>query len=301
MSDAENIIFSRGVNFILPNSIPTHFDRTEEYNLGDVLVYEKKLRPLMPWRKHRLVFTGVNISSLLTESIQPNNGVQEVFSDSNTTRTFEKSAIVDAEVIYAIAHLGIHIAESERATMSVNFGKIERHFSNLTDLLSRQAADKKFRVLTEHPVIKDAMAHNRTIFVINNVYVAEKADINLTFTSKGTGTDTKKVQAPVPNPAATTTSTTGTTTDTTSTTAGTTGTTTQLPQVTPVSSASDATVGANIDLSVEMTGNSGNRFTSMRCIAIGTLIDPCMYIDCGLFVIPISYRLNCIPNSFPTI
>ena len=240
----------------------------------------------MPWRKHRLVFTGVNISSLLTESIQSDNGVQEVFSDSNTTRTFGETAKVDAEIMYAIAHLGIHIAESERATMSVNFGKIERHFSNLTDLLSRQAADKKFRVFAEHPVIKDAMAHNKTIFVINNVYVAEKADISLTFTgdSKGTGTDTKKVQAPVPNPATTTTSTTGTTTGTTSTTAG---TTTQQPQVTPVS-ASGGTVGINIDLSAEMTGNSGN-FTSMRCIARNPhrfLIS--LYVDCGLFVIPIT-------------
>ena len=248
MGDAENIIFSRAVNFVLPNSIPTHFDRSEEYQLGDVLVYEKKLRPLMPWRKHRLVFTGVNISSLLTESIQLDNGVQNVFSDSSTTRTFGESAKVDAEIMYAIANLGIHIAESERATMTVNFGKIDRHFSNLTDLISRQAADKKFRVLADHPVIRDAMAHNKTLFVINNLYVAEKADVSLSFTgdSKDTDTDTaKQAQAPAANP------------PTSTSTASTTGTT-QQPQATPAPAASSDTIGANIDLSVTMTGNSGN-------------------------------------------
>ena len=243
---AEDIIFSRAVNFVLPNSIPTHFDRTEEYKIGDVLVYERKLRPLMPWRKHRLVFTGVNISNLLTEAIQIDNGVQEVFSQSSTTRTFGESAKVDAEIVYAIAHLGIHIAESENATMSIDFGKIERQFSNLTDLLSRQAADKKLRVLTDHSVIKDAMAHSKTLFVINNVYVAEKADVSLTFTSdsKDTGADSKQVQtpAPPPPPPATTTSTTDTTTTT---------------QTTSVSSAPGATISGDFNLSMKMTGNSG--------------------------------------------
>ena len=248
MGDAEDIIFSRAVNFVLPNSIPTHFDRSEEYQLGDVLVYEKKLRPLMPWRKHRLVFTGVNISRLLTESIQVDNGVQEVFTDSNTTRTFGETAKIDAEIMYAIAHLGIHIAESEHATMTVNFGKIDRHFSNLTDLLARKAADKKFRVLADHPVIRDAMTHNKTLFVINNLYVAEKADVSLTFTgdSKDTGTDNKQAQAPVATPPTSTP-------DTTSTTG-----TTQPPQATPAPSASSGTIGADIDLSVETTGSSGN-------------------------------------------
>ena len=266
MDDAENAIFSRAVNFVLPNSIPTHFDRSEEYQVGDVLVYEKKLHPLMPWRKHKLIFTGVNISSLLTESVQLDNGVQEVFSDSSTTWTFGESAKVDAQIMCAIAKLGIHVAESEHATMSVNFGRIDRHFSNLAHLPTRQAADKKLHVLADHPVIRDAKAHNRTLFVINNLYVAEKADVSLSYASghgsKDTGTDTKQAQAPATNPPTSTADTTGTT---------------QQPQATPASGKT-STIGANIDLSVEMSGHSGN----------GTFIHYSIH----------SYRLPCMWNPY---
>ena len=255
-SEAEGVIFNRAVNFVLPHAIPTHFDRSQEYKLGDVLVYEKKLRAFMPWRRHRLVFTGVSISDLLTEAIQIDTKVEERFTEGSTTRTFGESAKVDAEVTYAVAHLGAKIAESERATVSVDFGKISRQYSNLSELLSRQVAEKKYQVLTEHPVIKDAITHNRTLFVINNLYVAEKAEVSLIVTSDST--DPKPSAS---NSSASTTSTTSGTTNTTTT--NTSGdppppTTTPAP---PSGGGSGPTIGGDVDISFGKTGKSGNLLT----------------------------------------
>ena len=262
------IIFGRAVNFVLQHAIPTHFDRSQEYKLGDVLVYEKKLRVFMPWRKHRLVFTGVNIADLLTEAIHIETGEEQVFTEGSISRTFGESAKVDGEVMYAIAHLGVQIDETEHATISADFGKIDRHYTNLSSLLSRQAADKKFRVLADHPVIKDAIAHNRTLFVINNLYVAEKADVNLNFTdsSQNTGTDNKQAN---PTTSSTTSSTTTNPTTTTTgapsttTTTGapsTTTTTTGVPSTTvnTQTAATSFSVGGDINLSFQKLGKSGN-------------------------------------------
>ena len=101
MAEAERIVFNRAVNFVVPSAIPTHLDRSDEYTLGDVLVFEKKLRPFMPWRKHRLVFTGVNISELLKDQTEPLNvqeNVESIFDNANTSRTFGVDARVDAEI-----------------------------------------------------------------------------------------------------------------------------------------------------------------------------------------------------------
>ena len=274
MSEAEGVIFNRAVNFVLPHAIPTHFDRSEEYKLGDVLVYEKKLRALMPWRRHRLVFTGVNISDLLTEAIQIDKKEEDTFTEANTTRTFGESAKVDAEVAYAVAHFGAKIAESERATVSVNFGKVSRHYSNLSELLSRQAAEKKYQVLS-HPVIRDAIAHNRTLFVINNLYVAEKADVSLIVTGDDAGPN-----PPPPSSSSASGGTTSTTSSTTNTTTtNTTTTTTDPPPPTteaPSSGSGGLTIGGDIDVSFGKTGKSG-------ILTIVNLI--CVYKFYGRYII----------------
>lgn len=254
-SEAEGVIFNRAVNFVLPHAIPTHFDRSQEYKLGDVLVYENKLRAFMPWRRHRLVFTGVNISELLKETIQIDTKTEDRFTEASTTRTFGESAKVDAEVTYAVAHLGAKIAESERATVSVDFGKISRQYSNLSELLRQQPAERRYEVSTEHPVIKDAIAHNRTLFVINNLYVAEKADVSLIVTSDSTGT-----KPPPPNTSASTTNTTSGTTNTTTT--NTSGdpppppppTTTAAP---PSGGGSEPSIGGDVEVSLGKAGKSG--------------------------------------------
>ena len=263
MSEAESIVFNQAVNFVLPHAIPTHFDRSDEFKLGDVLVYEKKRRPLMPWRKHRLVYTGVNISDLLTESVQIDTKVEQTFSEGSTTRSFGESAKVDAQVSYAIAHLGVDVAESEHASMSTDFGKIDRHYTNFADLISRQTAERKYQVLLKHPVIKDAMAHNKTLFVINHLYVAEKADVSLIYASddddKGASADKKA--PPSSSTTAGTTSNSGSTTGDTSagtgdTSAGT-GGSTQPPPPTTIPSAGTS-ISGDVHLAFKLTRKSGN-------------------------------------------
>jgi len=239
--NAGSIVFNRAVNFVLPNAIPTHLDRSGEYKLGDVLVFEKKLRPLMPWRKYRLVFTGANISELLTEPVEVTNGVEKVFDNASVTRTFGEDAKVDAEIQYAVGHLGVAIAESEHASVSVDFGKIDRHFTNITDVVSQQSG-KQIHVSTTHPVIQDALTHNKTLFVINSLYVAERAGVSFNYTAP-------------PDPPANTTSATGgvPTTNTPASTA--TGSSTSTAAG---SSTSTESIGGDVSFSITETGKSGN-------------------------------------------
>ena len=134
-SQGERAVFNRAVNFVLPSTIPTHLDRSEEYALGDVLVYEKKVRFLMPWRKHRLLFTVVNLSELLIDnsSLVPKvtKSKTPVFDDASTSRTFGVNANLDTEIQYSVAHFGAGASASENTIFSVDFGKVERDFSNL--------------------------------------------------------------------------------------------------------------------------------------------------------------------------
>jgi len=182
--EGERAVFNRAVHFILPSAIPTHLDRSQEYALGDVLVYEKKLRFLMPWRKHRLVFTGINLSELVDDTVpQITKTVTPVFDDASTSRTFGMGAKFDAEIRYAVAHFGAGVSASENATVSVDFGKVERHFSNLSSLLNNTLNKDRFSVSAVHPVIQEAIRNNRTIFVITSLYVADKANINVSFKS----------------------------------------------------------------------------------------------------------------------
>ena len=253
MAEAERIVFNRGVNFVLPSAIPTHLDRSDEYALGDVLVFEKKLRPFMPWRKHRLVFTGANISELLKDQAEPLN-IQEseesIFDDANTSRSFGVDARVDAEIQYAVAHFGVDVQATENAGMSVDFGKVDRHFTNLSSILAQQSG-KVFASPT-HPVIQDALSKNSTLFVITSMYVAEKAIVNLNFTAGGkddtNDTVKPKSQSTNPPPAGDQTAPTG-----------------QVPPPQPSATTPSATPavtvpegpGADIDVSFTTTGKSG--------------------------------------------
>ena len=260
MAGAEDVIFNRAVNFSLRHAIPTQLDRCNEFALGGVLVFEKKLRPLMPWRKHRLVFTGVNINKLLKEPIDMESKVEVTYDKTSTSRTFGVDAKVDAEIQDAVAHFGVHVAATEHASMSVDFGKVERHYID-HDLLGGETT-KQHQVLTTDSVIKDAIAHNRTLFVINSLYVAEKAEVDLKFTGDSKGINSKPAPTPVPSvtPPSTTTTTTSATTTTTST--GTVPTQSTPPTATGSSASANigalAKVGGDVSVSIEKTGSSGN-------------------------------------------
>ncbi|XP_065887979.1 uncharacterized protein [Dysidea avara] len=193
-SQGERAVFNRAVNFVLPSTIPTHLDRSQEYALGDVLVYEKKVRFLMPWRKHRLLFTGVNLSELLLDnSLVPKVTKSEtpVFDDASTSRTFGVNAKLDTEIQYSVAHFGAGASASENTILSVDFGKVERYFSNLPSLLNQQ----RFSAKQVHPVIQEALRNNETIFVITSLYVADKAIVYVGYKdSRGVGNNKPKSQ-----------------------------------------------------------------------------------------------------------
>ena len=256
MGDAESVIFNRAVNFMLPHAIPTQLDRCNEFALGGVLVFEKKLRLLMPWRKHRLVFTGVNINTLLKEPIDMESKVEVTYDKTSSSRTFGVNGKVDAEVQDAVAHFGVHVAATEHANMSVDFGKVERHYTNLVELLGGEAA-RQHQVSTNHPVIEDAIAHDRTLFVINSVYVAEKAEVNVKFTGDNKGIDGGSKPAPSTPPPSTTTTTTSNTT-----TSATVPTQSTPPTVNGSSASANigalVNIGGDISVSFEETGLSGN-------------------------------------------
>jgi len=247
MAEAERIVFNRAVNFVIPSAIPTHLDRSDEYALGDVLVFEKKLRPFMPWRKHHLVFTGVNISELLKDQTEPLNvqeNVESIFDNANTSRTFGVDARVDAEIQYAVAHFGVDVQATENASMSVDFGKVDRHFTNLSSILAQQSG--KVFASPAHPVIQDASSKNSTLFVITSMYVAEKSIVNLSFTAGGKddAKDTKS-QTANPPPTGDQTAPTGQVPPS------------QPPATTPSATPAVTGPGADIDVSFTTTGKSG--------------------------------------------
>ena len=286
-TERECAIFNRAVNFVLPSTIPTLLDRSDDYALGDVLVYEKRPWVLMPWRKHCLVFTGVNISELgaqessgqpvpsttdfasqqrrtgletelsekqnqesstssLASQITRNNHTSEIFSKAITRRTFGVDAKIDAAMQYAVAHFGVNISASEKSTVSVDFGKVERHSNNLPSLLKQ----KEFSVSAQnssarHPVIKEALKNDRTFFVITSLYVSEKANINVSFTASNKGGD-------VDNTGCSLTTVSGHSTD-------------QNPQSSATNVAKEGiVVGGDIETSFTWAGESGVSLTSFK-------------------------------------
>ena len=267
MAEAERIVFNRGVNFVLPAAIPTHLDRADEYSLGDVLVFEKKLRPLMPWRKDRLVFTDVNISELLKDQAEPldiKESVESIFDNANSSRTFGVDAKVDAEIQYAVAHFGVDVQATENASMSVDFGKVDRHFTNLSSILAQQSG--KISVSMTHPVIQDALKHSSTLFVITSLYVAEKAVVNLSYTAGGKDAAKDhiqpKSQTTNPPPPASGQPATGQPPPTQP------PTTTQPPATTPSTTPAVAAPegpGVDLDVSFTSTGKSGMSYLHTTC------------------------------------
>lgn len=198
------VVLEKAVKAILPSAIPTNLEKIDQYAVGKVLVYSKKPRKLLPTRKHHLDFTGWSLQHLLAEgeSIDIVTARSYLF-DTGTekaSKTLDVKVGADLDISSAIASLA-HAAPSlkfnagDHSTLSItsDFGKVT-HVS--TDLIS-SVLKKQFRLNLEHPIVKTAVEHGGTMFVINSIYEGDHCTVKATLgkdIAEGT-TDGAKVGA----------------------------------------------------------------------------------------------------------
>ena len=184
---AQQTVFARAVSYHLPNAIPTHLERIDEFAIGKVLVYSKRPHRIMPWRRRELDFTGYSLSSLLDES--SGKKVEELktsdtflFDVGTGTSSVEVTVDVDLdgdlEKALKVLNLGggvdVKNDYHKKVSITADFGKIT-HVSS-EELVGTAG---RFKVNKQHPIVQRAMEHGDTLFVILSMYTAERCNISV--------------------------------------------------------------------------------------------------------------------------
>lgn len=177
-------IFVKTVHNYFPTIYPSHLECIDQFDIGQVLIYRQKPRPLMPWRALHLQLSGYPITKLLapgdTLPIATTDSV--IFTTGPATMTRDVQFDVEMGLKEALLRLGIaaDAKEDKKVTISTDFGKVTHVSSNLLDLLSMA----KHKVNTDHPVIREAMNNGETLFVVSSVYSSEKLALQIQVTER---------------------------------------------------------------------------------------------------------------------
>ena len=179
-------VFSRAVQSYLPTAIPTNLEKIDEYSVGKILVYSKRPRKLIPMRKHKLDFTGFSLESLLSdgEALEINTGRTFLFDTEKSTS--KKQVNVDLEGDLDLDSLLTKLFSSKLGTkasagelksvnITTDFGKLTHVASDLVTTIAKG----KLRVNTDHAVVQKAVKNGGVMFVITDIYEAEKCDISV--------------------------------------------------------------------------------------------------------------------------
>ncbi len=180
-------IFGKAVKKYLPTAIPVSLEKIDEYKVGSILVYSKKPRKLIPMRKHELDFTGFSLQSLLVEgSKELSITTARTFLFDTDKATVSKSVKVDVSTDFDLENsilklfsaktdLDLKGGRSKTLTITTDFGNLT-HIA--TDLVTT-IINGKLRVNTEHPVVKKAVENGGVMFVITDIYEAERCDVSV--------------------------------------------------------------------------------------------------------------------------
>ena len=170
-------VFEYTVKGVLHHAIPISLREALDLKMGDVVVYQKTPNKWKPWRKHHLVYSGVNINEALTSPVTINTEEVVLYDDATFSRSVSDSVGLDADVKTALIGFGVNFDIGEQKTLKAEFGQVKRTVWSLRD----EVFKGKFRgsLNMDHPVVKDAKRHGSVLFVVTHLYQAEKVNINL--------------------------------------------------------------------------------------------------------------------------
>lgn len=157
--------------------IPISLDEAVDLKMGDVLMYERTPSKWKPWRKHRLVYSGVNINDVLTSSAKINTEEVVLYDDATFSRGVNDSVGLDADVKTALVAFGVNFDIGEQKTLKAEFGQVKRIVWNLRDEVFKGTF--KGMLNMDHPIVKDAKRHGGVLFVVSHLYQSAKVQVTV--------------------------------------------------------------------------------------------------------------------------
>lgn len=194
---ASQALFSHVVSSCLPEAVPTHLDRINEFGLGKVLIFSRRPRRFIPWSKKDLKFTGWSLSSLLQEAdaneMKIATASSFLFDTSKTTNTVSVSVNLDTDPTLreALAKTDSKLLSggTKQVDISADLGKM----SHISTDLCYSVTTKKLHIKMDHPVIQEALTTGGTLFVISTIYEAERCSIKVSSGDSGTSSEGKGI------------------------------------------------------------------------------------------------------------
>ena len=172
-----NTVFEYTVKGILHDAIPISLEEAVDLKMGDILVYEKTPSKWKPWRKHRLVYSGININDALVAPVTISTAEVVLYNDATFSRNVSDSVGLDADVKTALIAFGVNFDIGEQKTLKGEFGQVKRMAWNLRDEVFRRAF--KGTLNMDHPIVQDAKRHGSVLFVVTHLYQSAKVNITL--------------------------------------------------------------------------------------------------------------------------
>ena len=174
---AGSTVLEYTVKGILHDVIPISLDEAVDLKMGDVLMYERTPSKWKPWRKHRLVYSGVNINDVLTSSAKINTEEVVLYDDATFSRGVNDSVGLDADVKTALVAFGVNFDIGEQKTLKAEFGQVKRIVWNLRDEVFKGTF--KGMLNMDHPIVKDAKRHGGVLFVVSHLYQSAKVQVTV--------------------------------------------------------------------------------------------------------------------------
>lgn len=184
-------LFNRVVSSCLPEAVPIQLDQVDKFDIGKVLILSCKPRRFSPRYKKDLKLTGCSLSSLLKEpdakEMNISTGCRFLFDESKGCINLTVSLAKDPELQKMLGELVPTVSSegTKQVTVHCDFCRVS-HVS--TDLL-HSVTTKKIHVQMDHPVIQEAVANGRTLFVVTTIFNAEKCKIMLSTDSASTSSE----------------------------------------------------------------------------------------------------------------
>ena len=180
---AQGTVLEYTVKGILHDAIPISLEEAVDMKMGDVVVYEKTPSRWKPWRKHHLVYSGVNINDALVSPVTISTEDIVLYDNATYSRSVRDSVGLDADVKTALVSFGVNFDIGEQKTLRGEFGQVKRMVWKLRD----EVFKGQFRgtLNMDHPVVRDAKRHGSMLFVVTHLYQSEKVSVTLQETLTG--------------------------------------------------------------------------------------------------------------------
>ena len=172
---AADHLFEHTVKDILHDAIPITLSDALDLKMGDVIVYEKTPSKWKPWRKHQLVYSGININDVLTSPVTITTEEAVLYDNANFTRSISAhgSAGLDVDVKEALVSLGVNFDMDGERTLMSEFGQVKRMLWNLKEEVLKSTFRGSLNM--DHPIV----VPGSVLFVVTHLYQSAKFTLSL--------------------------------------------------------------------------------------------------------------------------